>query len=94
MTEPGPIPVSVYLLIEPTFTRWSGPRRVAGARVLGVRQRNPGSVTGLAVVKVTLRIDPAVFEPLTADVLVTVDQARSVPALAEHPGAGTDPAGC
>lgn len=96
MPEPGPIPVVAYLLVEPTITRWGSPRRVTGARVIGVRQRSPDSASaaGLAVVKVTLHIDPAVFEPLRAELIVRVASARSVPALVERPEGDTDPDGC
>lgn len=70
------VDATAYLIIEGERYRWdpaSAP--VRGARIAGSRKKKPTQLTGdQVVVKVTVRLPKAAFEPLRPEALVVVPE--------------------
>lgn len=70
------VDATAYLIIEGERYRWdSEGAPVRGARIAGSRKKKPSQLTGdQVVVKVTVRLPKAAFEPLRPEALVVVPE--------------------
>jgi hypothetical protein len=81
MTRPpdGYVDAPAYLQIEAERYNYGG-EGVRGAKVVGITQKRPVSPRrGVIVVKVTLRIPIAAFEPLQPEAVVVIPTSLTEP---------------
>lgn len=67
---------TVYLTVEPLWSRWKGPDGhpgLASIRVTKMTQKRPTKITGVGVT-LTLRIPDAAFKPLAPTVVIDVPE--------------------
>lgn len=97
MAGPRTIEATVYLALEPVFSRHvrgeDGTPAVEGLRISGMTKKRPGA--GKPCVRLRLRLPARAFAPLAPEVTIEVDEdTMSIPepqVTVEHPDDPLEP---